>query len=214
MSGEVHVSSFVLPTCSRVWGARASRVLVSATRRNELLVLDSYLPAMNSRLYHKPLMMHEWRGSGLKAWERRELRVVKPVLSGVEGVSPGSPIACHAEAVCEGRSILPCSLRFRGGCLSFARPFSRLWSSSVTNSTGFLLLFGSGPIALAPFLAFLTQLLLVQIRLELFIGKTTAETSGGNCQCRCNFYWSATRYHMPWAFRQRIGIWKRKLTTT
>src|SRR5205823_10117768 len=25
--------------------------------------------------YHKPLMMHEWRGSGLRAWERRELRV-------------------------------------------------------------------------------------------------------------------------------------------
>ena len=53
----------------------------------------------------------------------------------------------------------------------------------------------------------------MQIGLELFIGKTTAETSGGNCQCRCNFYWPATRYHMPWAFRQRIGIRKRKLTT-
>src|SRR5439155_16925737 len=169
---------------------------------------------LRSEFYHKPLMMHEWRGSGLKAWERRELRVAKPVRSGVEGVSPGSPIACHAEAVCEGRSILPCSLRFRRGSLSFARPFPSFWSSSVTNSTGFLLLFGSGPIALAPFLAFLTQLLLVQIRLELFIGKTTAETSGGNCQCRCNFYWPATRYHMPWAFRQRIAIRKRKLTTT
>ena len=73
---------------------------------------------------------------------------------------------------------------------------------------------GSGRSSLATFLAFLTQLLLVQIGLELFIGKTTAETSGGNCQCRCNFYWPATRYHMPWAFRQRIAIRKRKLTTT
>src|SRR5206468_11314683 len=84
--------------------------------------------------------------------------------------------------------------------------FPRLWSSSVTNSTGFVLLFGSGRIALAPFLAFLTQLLLVQIGLVLFIGKTTAETSGGNGQCRCNFYRAATRHHMPWAFIQRIGI--------
>src|SRR5438067_2499496 len=126
----------------------------------------------------------------------------------------GSPIVFHAEAVREGRSILLCWLRFRCGCLSFAWPFPRLWSSSVTNSTDFLLLFGSGCIALATFLAFLTQLFLVQISLELFIGKTTAETSGGNCQGRCNFYWPATRYHMPWAFRQRIAIRKRKLTTT
>src|SRR6266487_4291327 len=125
-----------------------------------------------------------------------------------------SPIACHAEAVREGRSILLCWLRFRRGCLSFAWAFPRLWSSSVPNSTDFLLLFGSGRIALAPFFAFLTQLLLVQIGLVLFIGKTTAETSGGNCQCRCNFYWPATRYHMPWAFRQRIAVRKRKLTTT
>jgi hypothetical protein len=44
------------------------------------------------------------------------LCVVKPVLSGVEGVSRESPIACHAEAVCEGRSILLCCrLRFRRG---------------------------------------------------------------------------------------------------
>src|SRR6266487_5332424 len=128
--------------------------------------------------------------------------------------SPESPIACHAEAVREGRSILLCWLRFRRGCLSFTWAFPRLWSSSVTNSTGFLLLFGSGRIALAPFLAFLTQLLLVQIRLELFIAKTTAQTSGGNGQCRCNFYWPATRHHMPWALRQRIAIRKRKLTTT
>src|SRR6266480_5044115 len=93
---------------------------------------------------------------------------------------------------------------------------SRLSSdlSSVTNSTGFLLLFGSGRIALAPFLAFFTQLLLVQIGLVLFIGKTTAQTSGGNSQCRCNFYRTATWYHMPWAFIQRIAIRKRKLTTT
>jgi hypothetical protein len=71
-------------------------------------------------------------------------------------------------------------------------------------------LVGSGRIAPATFLA---QLLLLQIGLELFIGKTTAQTSGGNCQCRCNFYWPATRHHMPRAFRQRIGIGKRKLTT-
>ena len=80
----------------------------------------------------------------------------------------------RAEAMCEGRSILLCWLRFRRGCLSFARPFPRPWSSSVTNSTDFVLLFGSGRIALATFLAFLTQLLLVQVGLELFIGKTTA----------------------------------------
>ncbi|PYJ51462.1 MAG: hypothetical protein DME87_03220, partial [Verrucomicrobia bacterium] len=71
-------------------------------------------------------------------------------------------------------SILLCWLRFRCGALSFAWPFPRPCSSSVTNSTGFLLLFGSGRIALAPFLAFLTQLLLVQVGLVLFIGKTTA----------------------------------------
>src|SRR5213080_4548993 len=129
-------------------------------------------------------------------------------------VSRESPIACHAEAVCEGRSILLCWLRFRRGSFSFARPFPRLWSSSVTNSTDFLLLFGSGRSAPATFLASLTQLLLVQIGLVLFIGKTAAETSGGNGQCRRNFYRPATRYHMPWAFRQRIAIRKRKLTTT
>jgi hypothetical protein len=105
-------------------------------------------------------------------------------------------------------------LRFRRGCFSFAWPFPRPCSSSVTNSTGFLLLFGSRRIALAPFLAFLTQLLLVQISLVLFIGKTTAKTSGGNGQCRCNFYRPATRYHMPRAFIQRIRVRKRKLTTT
>src|SRR5438477_12159159 len=82
--------------------------------------------------------------------------------------------------------VLLCSLRFRCGSLSFAWPFPRLCRSSVTNSTGFLLLFGGGRTALATFLAFLTQLLFVQIRLVLFIGKTTAETSGGNGQCRCN----------------------------
>ena len=79
-----------------------------------------------------------------------------------------------AEAMCEGRSILLCWLRFCRGSLSFAWPFPRLWSSSVTNSTDFLFLFGSGRIALATFFAFLTQLLLVQIGLEFFIGKTTA----------------------------------------
>ena len=42
-------------------------------------------------------------------------------------------------------------------------------------------MFRRGSIAVAPFLAFLTQLLLVQIGLVFFIGKTTAETSGGNC---------------------------------
>src|SRR5882724_6970519 len=126
-------------------------------------------------------------------------------------VSRQSPIACHAEAVCEGRSILLCWLRFRRGCLSFARRFPRLCSSSVTNSTA---LFGGGRSALATFLAFLTQLLLVQIGLVLFIGKTTAETSGGNGQCRCDFYRTTTRHHMPWAFIQRIAIRKRKLTTT
>src|SRR5436309_7841425 len=125
-----------------------------------------------------------------------------------------SPIACHAEAVCEGRSNLRCWLRFRCGALAFAWPFPRLCRSSVTNSTDFLLLFGSGRIALTTFLAFLAQLLLVQIGLVLFIGKTTAKTSGGNGQCRCNFCRPATRYHMPWAFRQRIAIRKRKLTTT
>src|SRR5436190_19237671 len=128
-------------------------------------------------------------------------------------VSPDSPIACHAEAVCEGRSILRCWLRLRRGSLSFAWRFPRLCSSSVTNSTGFLLLlFGNGRSAPATFLAFFTQLLLVQIGLELFVGKTTAETSGGNCQCRCNFCRPATGHHMPWAFRQRIAIGKRKLT--
>src|SRR5205823_6244751 len=90
--------------------------------------------------------------------------------------------------LCESRSILLCSLRFRRGCLSFAWPFPRLWSSSVTNSTGFLLLLGSGRSAPATFLALLTQLLLMQISLELFIGKTTAQTSGGKCQYRCDFY--------------------------
>src|SRR6266581_1273342 len=103
---------------------------------------------------------------GVGAWRRRELRRAFSV--------PEAPIACHAEAVCEGRPILLCSLRFRRGFLSFARPFPRLWSSSVTISRNFLLLFGSGCSAPATFLAFLTQLLLVQIRLELFIGKTTA----------------------------------------
>src|SRR6266496_551777 len=108
----------------------------------------------------------------------------------------------------KGRSILRRRLGFRRGFLSFAWPFPRLWSSSVTNSTGFLLLFGSGRIALTTFLAFLTQLLLVQVGLVLFIGKTTAETSGGNGQCRRNFYRTTTRYHMPRAFIQRIGIRK------
>src|SRR5260370_22384482 len=57
--------------------------------------------------------------------------------------------------------ILLCWLRFCRGSLSFAWPFRRLWSGSVTKSTDFLLLFGSGRrSALAPFLAFLTQLLL------------------------------------------------------
>jgi hypothetical protein len=106
-------------------------------------------------------------------------------------------------------SILYC--RFRRGSLSFAWPFPRLCSSPITSSGNLLLLFGRGRSALA---TFLTQLLLVQIGLELFIGKTTAKTSCGNCQCCCNFYWPATRYHMPWAFRQRIAIRKRKLTTT
>jgi hypothetical protein len=105
-------------------------------------------------------------------------------------------------------------LRFRRGCFSFAWPFPSLWSSSVTNSTDFLVLFGRGRIALPPFLAFLTQLLLVQIGLVLFISKTTAETSGGNGQSRCDFYWPAPRYHMPRAFIQRIVIRKRKLTIT
>src|SRR5206468_4126003 len=125
-----------------------------------------------------------------------------------------SPIACHAEAVREGRSILLCWFRSRRGALSFAWRFPRLCRSSVTNSTDFLLLFGGGRIALATLLAFLTQLLLVQIGLVLFVSKTTAETSGGNGQCRRNFYWPATRHHMPWAFRQRIAVRKRKLTTT
>jgi len=106
-------------------------------------------------------------------------------------------------------SVLRCWLRFRRGLLSFAWAFPRLCSSSITNSTDFLLLFGSGRGALATFLA---ELLFVQIGLELFIGKTTAETSSGNCQRRCNFCWPAPRHHMPWAFIQRIAIRKRKLT--
>src|SRR5207244_8115761 len=58
-------------------------------------------------VYHKRLMMHGDAALGLRAWTRLGLRVVKPVLSGVEGVPPReAPIACHAEAVCEGRSIL------------------------------------------------------------------------------------------------------------
>src|SRR5437764_455902 len=44
---------------------------------------------------------------------------------------PDSPIACHAEAVREGRSILLRWLRFRCGCLSFAWPFPSLCRSSV-----------------------------------------------------------------------------------
>src|SRR5207247_11326956 len=89
-----------------------------------------------------------------------------------------SPIACHAEAVREGRSILLCWFRSRRGALAFTWRFPRLCTSSVTNSTGFLLLFGSGRIALATFLAFLTHLLLVQIGLELFLVKTTSGLSG------------------------------------
>src|SRR6266516_4697466 len=69
-----------------------------------------------------------------------------------------SPIACHAEAVREGRSILLCWFRSRRGALSFAWRFPRLCRSSVTNSTDFLLLFGGGRIALATLLAVLTQL--------------------------------------------------------
>ncbi|PYJ94678.1 MAG: hypothetical protein DME62_03465 [Verrucomicrobia bacterium] len=69
--------------------------------------------------------------------------------------------------------ILRCRLRLRRGCLSFAWRFPRLWSSSITTSTEFLFLFGSGRIALTTFLAFFTQLLFVQIGLVLFIGKTT-----------------------------------------
>src|SRR5437870_2223078 len=107
--------------------------------------------------------------------------------------------------------ILRCSLRFRRGALPFAWPFPRLCRGSVTNGTA---LFGSGRSALATFLAFLTQLLLVQVGLVLFIGKTTAQTSGGSCQRRCDFCWPATRHHMPWAFIQRIAVRKRKLTTT
>ena len=49
-------------------------------------------------------------------------------------------------------------------------------------------MFGRGRSAAATFLALLTQLFLVQIGLKLFIGKATAQTSGRNCQCRCNFY--------------------------
>src|SRR5213596_3267743 len=101
-----------------------------------------------------------------------------------------SPIACHAEAVREGRSILLCWFRSRRGALSFAWRFPRLCRSSVTNSTDFLLLFGGGRIALATLLAFLTQLLLVQISLELFIGKTTAETLVG---LRINPLWDPLR---------------------
>ena len=54
--------------------------------------------------------------------------------------------------MCEGRSILLCWLRFRGGSFSFTWPFRRLCSSSVTNSTDFVLLFGSGRSAPATFL--------------------------------------------------------------
>ena len=64
-------------------------------------------------VYHKRLMMDEKSVGGLKrcGW----LRVVKPVLSGVEGVPPESPIACHAEAVCEGQVDLtpPASISWR-----------------------------------------------------------------------------------------------------
>ena len=55
------------------------------------------------------------------------------------------------------------------------------------SSGDLLLLFGRGRITLATFLALLARLLLVQIRLEFFIDKTTAQTSGGNGQSRCNF---------------------------
>jgi hypothetical protein len=110
--------------------------------------------------------------------------------------------------------ILRCWLRFRCASLSFAWPFPSLWSGSVTNSRDFLILFGDGRIALARLLACLTRLLPVHPGLELLIGKTTTQTSGGNCQCGCNFYWPATRHHMPRTFRQRIAIRKRKLTTT
>jgi len=90
-------------------------------------------------------------------------------------VSPESPIACHAEAMCEDRSILLCWLRLRRGFLSFAWPFPRLCISSITNSADFVLLFGSGRGALATSLA---ELLFVQIGFELFIGKTTADNQG------------------------------------
>jgi hypothetical protein len=148
--------------------------------------------------------------AGWSGWEPRHGRCSREVAVGRCGKQPRYN-APEPDALDE---ISGCWLRFRPGSLSFAWRFPRLCSSSLTNSRHFLILFGSGRIALAPFIAPLTQLLLVQIGLELFIGKTTAETSGGNGQRRCNFYWPATRYHMPRAFRQRIAIRKRKLTTT
>ena len=39
-------------------------------------------------VYHKRLMMHGDAALGWRAWTRLGLRVVKPVLSGVEGVRP------------------------------------------------------------------------------------------------------------------------------
>lgn len=99
--------------------------------------------------------------------------------------------------MCEGRSILLCWLRFRGGSFSFTWPFRRLCSSSVTNSTDFVLLFGSGRGARATFLA---ELLLAQISPKLFISKTAAQTGSSNCKRSCNLNWPLARCHVPWTF--------------
>jgi hypothetical protein len=91
-------------------------------------------------------------------------------------------------------------LRFRRGSLSFTWPFPRLWSSSITNSSDFLLLFGSGRSAPSTFPAFLTQLLLAQISPKLFISKTAAQTGSSNCEGSCDLHWPLARCHVPWTF--------------
>jgi len=73
---------------------------------------------------------------------------------------------------------LLCLLRLRCGFLSLAG-VPGLCSSSITNSTGSLLLLGSGHIAMT---TFLTQLLLAQISPKLFVSKTAAQTGSSNCK--------------------------------
>jgi hypothetical protein len=113
-----------------------------------------------------------------------------------------SPIACHAEAVGEGRSILYC--RFCRGSLSFPRPL--LSDAPFThNGCGFLFF----P-RLPGFFAFLAKLSLIQISSEPLVSKTAAEAGSSNCQCSRDLNRPAARSHVPRTFVQRIFIGKRE----